>query len=48
MIKQFLNKVIDEIDSNFPRFQKLLQDKIFKTKLNEDRSLSYKISRKLP
>ncbi len=48
MIKEFLNKLIDEVDMNFPRFQKMFQDKVFNLKGSQDKSVRYKIDRKLP
>lgn len=47
-VKGFINNLIDEVDANFPRFQRILQDKAFKTIKNSEKSLSYKINRKLP
>ena len=47
-VKEFLNKVIDETDMNFPRFQKMFQDRIFKTDLKQDKSLVYRLNRRLP
>lgn len=47
-IKEFLNELIDETDLNFPRFQKMFQDRIFKTNNKGDKSLIYRLNRRLP
>ena len=47
-IKGFLNNLIDEVDANFPRFQRILQEKVFKTSKSTEKSLAYKINRRLP
>jgi hypothetical protein len=47
-IKEFLNKLIEETDMNFPRFQKILQDRVFKSELRQDKSMVYSLNRRLP
>lgn len=43
------NKIIDEVDTKYPKFQAFLQEKIFNIEIeNKKRSLNYKIGRKLP
>ena len=45
-LKEMLNMIISELDSKFPKFQTLLQEKVFV--IDEKKTLNYKIGRKLP
>lgn len=48
-IKSFLNRLIDELDTCFPIFQRLLQEKLFTIESEgKKKSVNYKIGRKLP
>ena len=45
-LKVMFNSIIEELNSKFPKFQALLQEKVFVT--GENKQLNYKIGRKLP
>lgn len=48
-LKEFFNLLIDELDTHFPIFQELLQEKIFAvTKEGKFYTVNHKIGRKIP
>jgi hypothetical protein len=49
-IKIFLNKLMNETDINYPKFEKMMQEKVFvvEGEEGEKKTLNYKIGRKIP
>jgi hypothetical protein len=49
-IKTFLNKLMNETDVNYPKFEKMMQEKVFvvEGEEGEKKTLNYKIGRKIP